>query len=115
MSLESTILVTGIERIGQTKGKRAQSEIKLTDILKACNNKLTATHQSLEGVLQGEKLKEFPPISEYIEEKINDRQSAKCNSYGRNFTRVRDTALRAAAIVKAKASVLSWLTGDLTI
>jgi hypothetical protein len=28
--------------------------------------------------------------------------------------RVRDTALRAAAIVKAKASVLSWLTGDLT-
>ena len=69
MSLESTILVTGIERIGQTKGKRAQSEIKLTDILKACNNKLTATHQSLEGVLQGEKLKEFPPISEYIEEK----------------------------------------------
>ena len=27
--------------------------------------------------------------------------------------RVRDTALRAAAIVKAKASILSWLTGDL--
>ena len=52
MSLESTILVTGIERIGQTKGKRAQSEIKLANILKACNNKLTATHQSLEGVLQ---------------------------------------------------------------
>ena len=69
MSLESTILVTGIEKIGQAKGKRAQSEIKLTDILKACNNKLTATHQSLEGVLQGDKLKEFPPINEYIEEK----------------------------------------------
>ena len=56
MSLESTILVTGIERIGQTKGKRAQSEIKLTDILKACNNKFTATHQSMERVLQVEKL-----------------------------------------------------------
>ena len=48
MSLEFPISVTGIERIGQAKGKIAQSEIKLADILKACNNRLTATHQSLE-------------------------------------------------------------------
>ena len=103
MSLESTILVTGIERIGQTKGKRAQSEIKLTYILKACNNKLTATHQSLEGVLQGEKLKEFPPISEYIEEKSMTDKVQNAIVTGEISQRVRDTALRAAAIVKSQS------------
>ena len=103
MSLESTILVTGIERIGQTKGKRAQSEIKLTYILKACNNKLTATHQSLEGVLQGEKLKEFPPISEYIEEKSMTDKVQNAIVTGVISQRVRGTALRAAAIVKSQS------------
>jgi len=102
MSLASTILVTGIERIGQAKGKRAQSEIKLTDILKACNNKLTATHQSLGGVLQGEKLKEFPPISEYIEEKSMTDKVQNARVTGEISQRVKDTALR-AAIVKSQS------------
>ena len=63
--------------------------------------------------MQGKKLKEFPPINEFIEEKSMADKVQNAITTGEISQRVRDTALRSAAIVKAKASILSWFTGDL--
>ena len=106
--LASPTSVTTSEGIQQAHGQRVDCELSFDQLKRTLNNRVTERCPSLENLMLGRDMKQFPTIEPFQSGNDPTVKSHNAIVSGMIEQRVKDQAESDKAIVKTKASILSW-------